>query len=146
MTVCVVLVRPWTDAHGGTGCCSGDARDGICLEGRIGGPQEHDAETGLVAQTYLRLRHELPGIDVQIVGANNTAYLLPRVFSAVRRRRGALAALREMNRATTAGSVLVDGERVGDVVALGPDGVVAEVRRRMGLLPSCAPPGTADDR
>jgi hypothetical protein len=87
-----------------------------------------------VAQTYLRLRHELPGIDVQIVGANNTAYLLPRVFRAVRRRRGLLAALREMNRGTTAGSVLIDGERVGDVVALGPDGVVTEVRRRAGLL------------
>jgi hypothetical protein len=133
MTVGVVLVRPWTDAHGGTGCCSGDARDGICLEGRIGGPHEHDEEVGLVAQTYLRLRHELPGVDVQIVGANNTAYLLPRVFRAVRRRRGALAALREMNRATTAGSVLVDGDRVGDIVALGPEGVVAEVRRRAAL-------------
>jgi hypothetical protein len=134
VTVDVVLVRPWTDSHGGTGCCSGDARDGICLDGRIDGPHEHDAETALVAQTYLRLRHELPGIDVQIVGANNTAYLLPRVFRAVRRRRGLLAALREMNRGTTAGSVLVDGERVGDVVALGPDGVVTEVRRRAGLL------------
>jgi hypothetical protein len=133
MTLSVVLVRPWTDAHGGTGCCSGDARAGICLDGRIGGPHEHDAETGLVAQAYLRLRHDLPGVDVQIVGANNTAYLLPRVFRAVRRRRGALTALREMNRATTAGSVLVDGERVGDIVALGPEGVVAEVRRRAAL-------------
>lgn len=37
-----------------------------------------------------------------------------------------------MNRATTAGSVLVEGERVGDVLDLGPDGVVAEVRRRTG--------------
>jgi hypothetical protein len=134
MTVGVVLVRPWTDAHGGTGCCSGEADGGICFDGRVDGPREHDAETGLVAETYLRLRHELPDIDVQIVGANNTAYLLPWVFRAVRRRRGVLAALREMNRGTTAGSVLVDGERVGDVVTLGPDGVVAEVRRRGALL------------
>lgn len=130
MTVSVVLVRPWTDAHGGTGCCSGDARDGICFDGRVDGPREHDAEVGLVAQTYLHLREALPGVDVQIVGASNTAYLLPSVFRAVRRRRGPLAALRELNRATTAGSVLVDGERVGDVLDLGPDGVVAEVRRR----------------
>jgi hypothetical protein len=134
MSAGVVLVRPWTDAHGGTGCCGGDVRDGICLDGRVDGSHERDAEVELVAQTYLRLRHELPGLDVQVVGAGNTAYLLPSVFRAVRRRRGVLAALREMNRATTAGSVLVDGERVGDVVALGPGGVVAEVRRRAGLL------------
>jgi hypothetical protein len=130
MNTSVVLVRPWTDAHGGSGCCGGDAGDGICLEGRIGGPHEHDAEVGLVAEAYLRLRAELPDADVQIVAANNTAFLLPSVFRAVRRRRGLLVALREMNRATTAGSVLVDGERVGDVVALGVDGVVSEVRRR----------------
>ena len=130
MTLNVVLVRPWTDAHGGTGCCSGDARDGICFDGRVDGPHEHDAEVDLVAQTYLRLCDELPDVDVQIVGANNTAYLLPTVFRAVRRRRGALAGLREMNRATTAGSVLVDGERIGDVLDLGADGVVAEVHRR----------------
>jgi hypothetical protein len=130
MTMRVVLVRPWTDAHGGTGCCSGDAPDGICLDGRVDGPHEHDPEVGLVAETYLRLRAELTDVDVQIVGANNTAYLLPSAFRAVRRRSGTLAALREMNRATTAGSVLVDGERVGDVLSLGPDGVLAEVRRR----------------
>lgn len=134
MSVNVVLVRPWTDAHGGTGCCSGDAPDGICLEGGVDGPREYDAEVGLVAETYLRLRAELPDVDVQIVGVNNTVYLLPTVFQAIRRRRGTMAALRELNRATTAGSVLVDGERVGDVAALGPDGVVGEVRRRARLL------------
>lgn len=130
MTLRVVLVRPWTDAHGGTGCCGGDARDGICFDGRVDGPREHDAEVGLVAEAYLRLRTELPEVDVQIVGADNTAYLLPSVFRAVRRRRGTWAALREANAATAGGSVLVDGERVGDVAALGVDGVVTEVRRR----------------
>jgi hypothetical protein len=131
MSVSVVLVRPWTDAHGGAGCCGGDARDGICLDGPVDGPHEHDAEAGLVAQTYLLLREQLPGVDVQIVGSSNTAFLLPTVFRSVRRRRGTLAALREMNRATTGGSVLMDGERVGDVTVLGPTGVVAEVRRRL---------------
>lgn len=133
MTASVVLVRPWTDAHGGTGCCSGDAADGICLEGPLGGPTEHDAEVGLVAETYLRLREEIPTVDVQIVGASNTAFLLPSVFRAVRRKRGTWAALRQLNRATTAGSVLVDGERVGDVTELGVDIVVQEVRRRTGV-------------
>ncbi len=134
MSVRVVLVRPWTDAHGGTGCCSGEARDGICFDSRVDGPLEHDAEVELVAAAYLRLRDELPELDVQIVSANNTAFLLPSVFRTVRRRRGAVAALREMNRATTAGSVLVDGERVGSVLELGVEGVVTEVRRRAARL------------
>jgi hypothetical protein len=129
----VVLVRPWTDAHGGSGCCSGDARDGICFDGRVDGPREHDPEVGLVAQTYLRLREELPYVDVQIVSLNNTAFLLPTVFRSVRRRHGVLRALRETNRATTAGSVLVDGERIGDVAALGPEGVLAAVRERVSV-------------
>lgn len=133
MTTRVVLVRPWTDAHGGTGCCGGDARDGICFDGRVDGEREHSAETGLVARTFLLLREELPGVDVQIVGSDNTAYLLPTVFRRVRRQQGLRAALRAMNRATTPGSVLVDAERVGDVGTLGPAGVVAEVRRRVGV-------------
>jgi hypothetical protein len=131
VTAAVVLVRPWASVHGGAGCCSGDARDGICFDGRVDGPRHHDHEVDAVAATYLRLRAELPDVDVQIVSVNNSAYLLPRVFRAVRRRRGLLAAMRETNRATTAGSVLVDGERVGDVATLGPDGVAEEVRRRV---------------
>jgi hypothetical protein len=127
----VVLIRPWTDAHGGSGCCSGDGRDGICFDGRVDGPPEHDPEVGLVAQAYLRLRDELPYVDVQIVSMNNTAFLLPSVFRSVRRRHGVLRALQETNRATTAGSVLVDGERIGDVAQLGPAGVVAAVRERV---------------
>lgn len=131
MTTRVVLVRPWTDAHGGTGCCSGEPRgSGVCLDRPVAGGHEHDAETALVGATYARLR-ELPDVDVQVVGAGNTAYLLPSVFRAVRRRRGTFAALREMNRATTAGSVLVDGERVGALTALGIDGAVDAVRRRV---------------
>lgn len=133
MSVRVVLVRPWTDAHGGTGCCGGDARDGICFEGRIDGPREHDAEVGAVAEAYLRLRAEVPEVDVQIVGADNTAYLLPSVFRAVRRRRGTWAALKEANRATTAGSLLIDGDWVGDVQEMGIEAVVREVTRRASL-------------
>lgn len=138
MTVRVVLVRPWTDVHGGTGCCAGEPRDGICLERRTDaartvGPEgpAHADEVSLVAATYRRLREELPEVDVQLVSAGNTAYLLPATFSAVRRRRGGWAALREAVRATTAGSVLIDGERLGDLTCLGTDRVVAEVRTRL---------------
>lgn len=81
----------------------------------------------------MRLREELPYVDVQIVSLDNTAFLLPTVFRSVRRRHGVLRALRETNRATTAGSVLVDGERIGDVAALGPEGVLAAVRERVAV-------------
>ncbi|TGN63181.1 hypothetical protein EXE59_03890 [Nocardioides eburneiflavus] len=136
MTVRVVLVRPWADAHGGTGCCGGDARDGICFEGRVDGPREHDPEVATLAAAYLRLRAEVPEADVQVVGVDNTAYLLPSVFRAVRRRRGTWAALMEANRATTAGSLLIDGDRVGDVRQMGIEAVVGEVSRRAAGAPA----------
>lgn len=134
MTTRVVLVRPWRDAHVGSSCCGGDARHGICFDERVDASREHDAEGDVVARTYLRLREELSEVDVQIVGADNLPYLVPTVFRAIRRRRGLRAALGEINRATTAGSVLVDGERVGDVVTLGAGGVVEEVRRRASQI------------
>jgi hypothetical protein len=137
MTTRVVLVRPWRDVRVGSNCCGGgDARHGICFDERVDISTEHDAEGDLVAQIYLRLRAELPDVDVQIVGSDNTPYLLPTVFRAVHRRGGVRAALREINRATTGGSVLVNGERVGDVVTLGAGGVVAEVRRGATQLTS----------
>ncbi len=137
----VVLVRPWTDAHAGDGCCSGDPRYGVVLEPRLddsapAGHHHHDEQAvreppALVGEVYRRLRLEHPEVDVQVVGSSNTAYLLPSTFRAVRRRSGVLAALREANRATTAGAVLVEGERVGDIETLGVDGVLREVRARM---------------
>lgn len=137
MTTHVVLVRPWTDAHSGGGCCGGDTtRDGICLDRPDVEAHEHDAAERLVGQTFLRLREELPEVDVQVVSSGNTAYLLPTTFAAVRRRAGTVAGLRAAARATTAGSVLVDGERVGHLEDLGPDRVVEEVRRRASSVAS----------
>lgn len=128
----VVLVRPWVDAHGGDGCCSGDARDPIALEHRAGEPVEHAHHTRVVARAYQLLRQELPEVDVQIVSSSNTAYLLPSVLRSARGNGGLRAALRRANRATRPGSLLVDGEYAGDVVDLGPAGVVAAVAERVG--------------
>lgn len=126
----VVLVRPWTDGHGGGGCCGGEVRDGVCLDGRRA-PGGTSPAVDQVAETWRRLRDELPEVDVQLVDAGNAAYLLPSTFRAVRRRAGVLAGLRAAMGATAAGAVLVDGDRVGDLVDLGPDGVVAEVLARL---------------
>lgn len=145
----VVLVRPWTDAHAGDGCCTGDPRYGVVLERHGDGPAGHERghshkpghgpvhehATGhggaaLVGEAYRRLRAEHPEVDVQVVGSSNTAFLLPSTFGAVRRRHGVLRALREANRATTAGGVLIDGERIGDLETLGIEGVLGEIAAR----------------
>jgi hypothetical protein len=129
----VVLVRPWVDAQAGGGCCSGDTRAAIALDHPVCGVLGADAEAHLVGRTYRLLRERLPGVDVQVVSVSNTAYLVPSAYRAARRRSGRWQALRAATRATTAGAVLVDGERIGDVEELGPEGVLAAVR---GRLPS----------
>jgi len=132
----VVLVRPWTDATVGGGCCGGPVSDGVCLEPADLGWDvgSHASVAGeQLAETWRRLRAELPEVDVQVVGSGNTAYLLPTVFGAVRPRRGVRAALHAVSQATTAGAVLIEGERIGLLEDLGPDEVVEEVRRRLLL-------------
>lgn len=124
----VVLVRPWTDARSGGGCCSGDVRDDRA-PGVSSSAHCHDAahETDPVGRAYRLLRRERPDVDVQVVGAGNTLWLLPTVFRAVRRREGAVAALGATLHANRAGAVLVDGHLVGDIEDLGAEGVLDAV-------------------
>jgi hypothetical protein len=134
----VVLVRPWTDARAGGGCCSGDVQ-GIVLErSDARAPHRHrdDLAQGVgprdgVAEVYLRLGAALPEVDVQVVDAGNLAYLLPVVFQAARPRLGVVGAVAAATRATTAGAVLVDGQRVGRIDELGVQGVLDAVRAHM---------------
>ncbi len=91
-------------------------------------PAAHDpAAHDPVAAAWRRLREQRPRVDVQVVDAGNTAWLLPWSFREVRRRFGTAAGLRAALRSTTAGAVLVDGVRVGRLEELGPDGVLAAV-------------------
>lgn len=124
----VVLIRPWVDVHAGTACCSGQPRDALALDGRVGGSVETVAEAWRTAECYQLLRRELPEVDVQLVSLSNTAYLLPWAFRARVRHAGVREAVRASLRAPTAGAVLVDGEVVGTVQQLGPAGVLAAVR------------------
>ncbi|QZY28074.1 hypothetical protein [Nocardioides coralli] len=130
----VVLVRPWADARGSSGCCAGDSRDPIAVAGRRQQPVEHDHATRVLAAAYGRLRAELPGVDVQVVSASNTAWLVPAVLRAARGD-GLRATLRRTNQATRPGSLLVDGRYAGDLVELGPAGVVTAVREHLGSAP-----------
>jgi hypothetical protein len=118
----VVLIRPWTDARAGGGCCSAEVRDGVA-PGVSATPHCHD-EADVVGATYRLLRRERPDVDVQVVGAGNTLWLLPTVFRAVRRREGAVAAVGAALRANRAGAVIVDGDAAGDIEDLGPEGVL----------------------
>lgn len=120
------------DAHAGSGCCSGDARDAIGLDRRVAGPIEHSHDTRVLAHAYSRLRRDLPDVDVQIVSSSNTVYLLPSAWRGRRPGEGLRSALRRANRATRPGSLLLDGDYLGDVDVLGPAGVVDAVRARLG--------------
>ncbi len=131
VTTHVVLVRPWADAQAGSGCCSGDTREAIALDAPVCRAHESPAEAQVLGSTYRLLRERLPDVDVQIVSVSNTAYLLPTTYRAARRRVGRARALREASRATTAGAVLVDGELIGDITDLGPDGVLVAVGNRV---------------
>lgn len=51
-------------------------------------------------------------------------------YRAARAPQGSVAGAAGRDPATTAGAVLVDGERIGDVEALGPEGVLVAVRGR----------------
>lgn len=104
-------------------------RGGICFEQRVGGDERHGATPDAVASAYRLLHQHLPGVDVQIVGVDNVAFLVPAAFRDARRHTGRLAALRHALHSTTPGAVLVDGVVVGDVEALGPQGVLDVVRQ-----------------
>ena len=122
----VVLVRAWADARAGGGCCGGEVSDPLGRAGDV--PLATAVAAARLAETYRLLRRELPGADVQVVDARNTAWLLPATFRAVARRDGLRAAARAAVGATTAGSVLVDGRHVGLLEDLGPHGAVAAAR------------------
>lgn len=83
----------------------------------------------VVGGAYRALRESDLDAEVQIVSAGNHAYLMPAAFRAARRHSGPWAAVRHALRATTAGAVLVDGVRVGDVEQLGVEGVLDAVRQ-----------------
>lgn len=126
----VVLVRPWTDGHGGGGCCGGEVRDGIALDGsRLAPPVDHDhapAPADVVGEVWRAVRQALPAVDVQVVSAANP-WLTAHVLRAVRRHDGLVAGLRAAAGSSSAGSVLVDGRRVADLESDPVEAVVEAV-------------------
>jgi hypothetical protein len=109
-------------------------------------PRAEDDVSLLLGRTYELLRDSLPTADVQIVDASNSVYLVPTTFSRVRRRSGTRPALAAALRATTPGAVLVDGESVGDLEELGPQGALEAVRDRLHPAPPSRTSGPAGGR
>lgn len=137
----VVIIRPWTGGHTG-GCCSGGVgSDPVALDRPVRTPAGHDPAVHRLGECYRLLHEELPEVDVQIVSANNTAYLLPHVYRRVRAGAGGrpatgrLAAARAAVQATRAGAVLVDGHQVALLPDDEPRQVLDAVRAALGPTP-----------
>lgn len=105
----VLLVREWDEQMSGSGCC-----------GRIGGlgtefchpedfvPVRERMEA--MGGVYRALRVALPDADVTVVDPRNWAWLVPAVVRDARRSGLSWpAAVREVVRATTPASIVVDG-------------------------------------
>jgi hypothetical protein len=90
--------------------------------------QRNDQRDSVFAATYRLLRERLPEADVQIAAVSNTLFLLPSGYRAARRKNHTrLGALRRAMASTTAGTVLVDGEMLGDIESMGADAVLEKV-------------------
>ncbi|MQA03816.1 MAG: hypothetical protein GEV07_14195 [Streptosporangiales bacterium] len=126
----VLLVREWDEQLSGSGCCGrlgsevtsvidGDGEDPYaCVRG--------DMER--VGEVYraLRDRFDEDELEVTVVDPRNTVALLPAIWRDARRRgMSVTATLRQLNAATAACAVVVDGKVLTKVVD--PARAVAEV-------------------
>jgi hypothetical protein len=110
----VLVVREWDQQVGGSGCCG---RLGTSVTGEIRPGEESPFarnREGMerAGAVYRALDTALAGDDVElvVVDPRNTAWLLPAVWRDGRRRGlGVPEALRQVNRATGACVVVVDG-------------------------------------
>jgi hypothetical protein len=114
----VVLVREWDQQMGGSGCCG---RLGSDVVGELTGgcatvpddPYAHvRTDMARMGAVFRALRDRFGEDEVEIVVADprNTAWLLPAVWRAARRRGlSVLAALRQVNAATAPCALVCDG-------------------------------------
>jgi hypothetical protein len=130
----VVLVREWDRQMGGSGCCGRLSSD-VVGELTGGCPAEADdpyaharadmARTGAVYRA-LRERFADDELEIVVTDPRNTAWLVPAIWRAARRRGlPVCAALQQVNAATAACAVTCDGVVV--VTDPEPDEAVAAV-------------------
>lgn len=117
-----MLVREWDQQMGGSGCCGRLGSDTVAaLRDAAADPYARArADMRRMGAVYEALRARFPPDQVELVVADprNTAWLLPAVWRAARRRGLSVrAALRQVNAATATCAVSCDGV----VVATDPD-------------------------
>jgi len=119
----VLLVGPWR-SHRAGGCCAGavDSHDG---RNRGDGTASADDRSRWAA-VYLAVRSAVgEAVDVQLVDPRNSLFLLPAVYRDARRGgRSPVQAVAAAVRATTPGTLIVDGTILARSVSLTPEQAV----------------------
>lgn len=114
----VVLVRQWDQQVGGSGCCGRLDGEALGVLGRGGDdPYAHcraDMERTGAVYRALRDRFGEDEVELTVVDPRNTAWLLPAVWRAARRRGLPWrTAARQVTAATSATALICDGLVLG---------------------------------
>lgn len=127
----VLLVRQWDEQLGGSGCCG--RLGGVTTDLACGDDYAH-AREGMeeMGAVYRALHEQFPDVDVTIVDSRNWAWLVPAVVRDARASGcGWMAVARQVNRATTPASIVVDGVVVSAGQVPTAAEAVAAVRQRL---------------
>lgn len=116
----VLLVREWDSQTSGSGCCGRLGGDVVrSLDDDAANPyQATRDDMERVGEVYRALRDRYPEDEVEltVVDPRNTVWLLPAIWRDARRRGLPVGAtLRQLNAATSACAVVVDGKVITTV-------------------------------
>lgn len=135
----VLLVRQWDEQMGGSGCCG---RLGGVTTDLASGDDYADAREQMedMGAVYRALREQFPDVDVTVVDGRNWAWLVPAVARDARTSGcGWAEVARQVNRATTPASIVVDGVVVSAGRVPPVDDAVAAVRAGLQRVPGGTP-------
>jgi hypothetical protein len=127
----VLLVREWDSQMGGSGCCGrlGDGYEGL---GRTDDYAHARVCMESMGEVYRALREACPDLDVTVVDTRNWAWLVPAVVKDGRRSGLSWPRVaREVVRATTPASVVLDGVVLASGQVPAPADAVDAVRARL---------------
>jgi hypothetical protein len=135
----VLLVREWDEQMSGSGCCGriGGLGTELCHPEDFAPVRDRMEAMGAV---YRALREALPDADVTVVDTRNWAWLVPAVVRDARRSGLSwAAAARQVVRATTPASVVVDGVVVSAGRVPAPADAVRAVLAQVGAGSGSSP-------
>ncbi len=135
----VLLVRQWDEQMGGSGCCG--RLGGVTTDLASGDDYAHAREQMEdMGAVYRALREQFPDVDVTVVDGRNWAWLVPAVARDARATGcGWVEVARQVNRATTPASVVVDGVVVSAGQVPSVADAVTAVRAGLRRVPGGTP-------